>query len=525
MQSVEKLPEDFPIQSLLIANRGEIALRIIRACKDMGIRSIAVYSFADRGSLYVREADDAICIGEPQASQSYLNIPKLIAAAQQTGASAIHPGYGFLSENPDFAQACADANIIFVGPPAHIQRLLGEKTSARNVALQAHAPIPPGVNHDIADAAEAKRLADSIGYPVLLKAASGGGGKGIRFVYRPEDLEDALRLARSEAKAAFNDERVYLEKAIKPARHIEVQIFGDAYGNVAHLGERECSLQRRNQKLVEETPSAVLSDALRNEITAAAVNIAKHAGYVSAGTVEFLLDNEKNFYFMEVNTRLQVEHPVTELRTGIDLVKEQIRVAGGLPLSFRQEDIHFSGHAIECRITAEDSLNKFLPSAGFVQEVHEPQGPGVRVDSGLFRGAEVSLYYDSLLAKLIVWGANRDEAITRMKRALQEYSIIGLKTTIPFAIYIMEHPRFIAADLSTGFIAETWDVDAEKIKNGAEILSDPSYVGLTHSQAMAALAAIEMMTGSHGVSNTEETAPAQSVSRWKSTGLGWRRSI
>ncbi len=452
----------FPFDSVLVANRGEIAVRVIRACRDLGLRSVAVYSEADRLAQHVRMADLAVCIGPPAASASYLNIERLIDAARQTKAGAIHPGYGFLSENPDFAQACADAGIVFVGPPAPVQRLLGEKTSARRIAIDAKVPIASGVNEDIADATTAMKLAEQIGYPVLLKAAAGGGGKGIRFIYHPDEMEDALRNARAEAQSAFGDARVYLEKAIKPAQHIEVQIFADQHGNVVHLGERECSLQRRHQKLVEESPSPALDDDLRERITGAAVRLAKQCGYVNAGTVEFLLGPDRQFYFMEVNTRLQVEHPVTEWRTGIDLVREQLRVAAGLPLSFRQRDIQFQGHAIECRITAEDPANRFLPSTGAITQLHEPSGPGVRVDSSLYPGMEVSLFYDSLLAKLVVWGPDRDTAIARSLRALHEYVIGGVRTTIPFAQYALSHPRFIAGDLSIDFIAETWGAEHEQ---------------------------------------------------------------
>ena len=512
--------EHFPFDTVLIANRGEIAVRIIRACRDLGLRSVAVYSEADRRSAHVRMADIAICIGPAIASASYLNIEKLISVARETGAGAIHPGYGFLSENPDFAQACADAGIVFVGPPAAVQRALGEKTSARRLAIEAQVPIAPGVNDDITDVATAQALATQFGYPVLLKAASGGGGKGIRFIYHPEEIEDALRNARDEARAAFGDARVYMEKAIIPARHIEVQIFGDQFGNVVHLGERECTLQRRHQKLVEESPSVALDPDLRHRITEASVRLAKSCGYVNAGTVEFLLGPDKQFYFMEVNTRLQVEHPVTEWCTGLDLVREQLRIAAGLPLSFRQEDIVFRGHAIECRITAEDPQNQFLPSIGTITHVEEPSGPGVRVDSSLFAGMDVSLYYDSLLAKLIVWGPDRDTAIARSLRALREFTITGVRTTVPFAEFALSHPRFIAGDLSLSFISETWTADNAA---GPIALDVPRGTQELSAELVVALAAA-LTAAQNGPAATAPQPPEATASnRWRDSGRAWQR--
>ena len=446
----------FAFSKVLIANRGEIAVRIIRACRDLGLGTVAVYSDADRTATHVRLADEAVHLGASAPSESYLNITKILDAARQTGAGAIHPGYGFLSENADFADACAAAGLIFVGPPGDVMRRLGEKTAAKRIALEAGVPIVPGYNARLESAEAATRIAEEIGYPVLLKAAAGGGGKGIRFVHRPDELAASLRLAMSEARTAFGDDTVYMEKAVHPARHIEVQIFGDTQGNAVHLGERECSIQRRHQKLIEESPSVALDDELRGRFTSAAVALAKAAGYVNAGTVEFLLGPDRNFYFLEVNTRLQVEHPVTELRTGLDLVREQLRVASGLPLSFTQEQVHFSGHAIESRITAEDPANRFLPASGTIVALRDPAGPGVRVDSGLYEGMQVSLYYDSMLAKLICWGADRAEAITRLRRALSEYTIDGVRTTVPFAQWLLAHPRFQAGDFSTDFIAEEW---------------------------------------------------------------------
>ncbi len=511
---------DYPFDTVLIANRGEIAVRIIRACRDLGLHSVAIYSEADRLSAHVRLADRAVLIGPAAANQSYLAIDKVIAAAKSTGAGAIHPGYGFLSENADFAQACADAGIVFIGPPAAVQRALGEKTSARRIAIEAQVPIAPGINADVVDAAEARRLADDIGYPVLLKAAAGGGGKGIRFIFAPEEIESALPAARAEAQAAFGDARVYLEKAITPARHIEVQIFGDTHGNVVHLGERECSLQRRHQKLIEESPSVALDTDLRARITSAAVRLAQRCGYVNAGTVEFLLGPDRQFYFMEVNTRLQVEHPVTEWCTGLDLVREQIRVAAGLPLSFRQEDIQFRGHAIECRIAAEDPENRFLPSTGTVEQLVEPSGPGVRVDSMLYTGLEVSLYYDSLLAKLIVWGPDRKTAIARTLRALREYAIGGVHTTIPLHQYLLEHPRFIAGDLALSFIDDTWNADQAKPTPPA--INEETSASVHAPAFVAAIAAAIAAQQPHGESRTiAQSGSRPPRSRWRDNGRTW----
>ncbi len=459
---------DWPFQKVLIANRGEIAVRIIRACRELGLSSVAVYSDADRNSLHVRMADEAYHIGPSQAAKSYLDIPTIIEVARRAGAQAVHPGYGFLSENAAFVDACTAAGLIFVGPPASIQRAVGEKTSARNAAHAADVPIVPGAMLDgVPDDAIAV-LADKIGYPLLLKAAAGGGGKGIRFVRDPKDLPASLRTARSEAKSAFGDDRVYLEKAVYPARHIEVQFIADTHGNVVHLGERECSIQRRHQKLIEEAPSPALDEELRQSITGSAVTLIRSIHYVNAGTAEFLLGPDRDFYFLEVNARIQVEHPVTEWVTGIDLVQEQFRVAAGLPLSFTQEQVALRGAAIEVRISAEDPENRFLPATGTVQALQLPSGPGVRVDSGMYAGLQVPLFYDPLLSKLIVWGKDRAHAIARMRRALDEYSVIGVRTTLPFARWLMEHPRYLAGDMSTDFIAEEWDT-----RNAATPASPP----------------------------------------------------
>ncbi|GCE47755.1 acetyl-CoA carboxylase biotin carboxylase subunit/propionyl-CoA carboxylase alpha chain [Thermosporothrix hazakensis] len=447
----------WPFQKVLVANRGEIALRVIRACRELGLRSVAVYSDVDRNALHVRMADEAYHIGPAVAAQSYLSIPALLDVARRSGAQAVHPGYGFLSENAEFVRACTEAGLIFVGPPAEAQLAMGEKTAARRTASEAGVPIVPGAMADVADDAEAVAIAEKIGYPLLLKAAAGGGGKGIRFVRDSRELLPSLRTARSEAMSAFGDSRVYLEKAIAPARHVEVQFIADTHGNVVHLGERECSIQRRHQKLIEESPSPIVDAELRERMTSATINLVRSIQYVNAGTAEFLVGPDRNFYFLEVNARVQVEHPVTEWVTGIDLVQEQFRVAAGLPLSFTQEQVELRGSAIECRISAEDPENRFLPATGTVQALQEPSGPGVRVDSSLYAGLQVPLYYDPLLSKLIVWGKDRMQAIARLRRALDEYHIVGVRTTIPFARWLMDHPRFIAGDMSTDFIAEEWD--------------------------------------------------------------------
>src|SRR2546421_12074352 len=447
----------WPFQKVLVANRGEIAVRVIRACRELGLTSVAVYSDADSNALHVRMADEAYHIGPSQATRSYLHIPTIIEVARHAGAQAIHPGYGFLAENAAFVDACTAAGLIFVGPAAEAQRAMGEKTAARRTAQAVGVPIVPGAMSDVEDDAEAEEIAEHLGYPLLLKAAAGGGGKGIRFVRDPKDLLPALRTARSEARSAFGDGRVYIEKAVSPARHIEVQFIADNYGHVVHLGERECSIQRRHQKLIEEAPSPALDPALREKITSSAVNLVGAINYVNAGTAEFLLGPERNFYFLEVNARIQVEHPVTEWCTGLDLVQEQFRVAAGQPLSFTQEQVVLRGAAIECRISAEDPENRFLPATGTVQALQEPSGPGVRVDSSLYQGLQVPLFYDPLLAKLIVWGNDRPQAIARMRRALAEYQVLGVRTTLPFARWLMDNPRFIEGDMSTDFVAEEWE--------------------------------------------------------------------
>ncbi|HXG65720.1 MAG TPA: acetyl-CoA carboxylase biotin carboxylase subunit [Blastocatellia bacterium] len=439
-------------KKLLIANRGEIAVRIARACREMGISPVAVYSDADRAALHVRVADQAVHIGPSPSSESYLQIDKIIAAAKQTGAEAIHPGYGFLSENADFAGAVEQAGLTLIGPPASAMRAMGSKTSARTVAEEAGAPIVPGTTAPLASVEEAERVAARIGYPVMLKAAAGGGGKGLRLVRSREEIAAAFRLAQSEAASSFKDASVYIEKYIERPRHIEIQLIGDRHGKLVYLGERECSLQRRHQKVLEECPSPIVDEEMRRAMGEAAVRIARAAGYVNAGTIEFLVDQDRNFYFLEMNTRLQVEHPVTEMVTGRDLVHEQIRVAAGGPLSFSQDEIVMRGAAIECRIYAEDPENNFLPSPGRIARIRTPSGPGVREDSGVYEGWEVPVYYDPLLAKFCVWGETRQAAINRLARALNEYAIEGIRTSLPFFRAVVRNEAFRQGDFDTGFI-------------------------------------------------------------------------
>jgi acetyl-CoA carboxylase biotin carboxylase subunit len=440
------------IAKVLVANRGEIAVRVIRGCREQGIAAVAVYSEADREALHVQAADEAYLLGPAPAAESYLAIDKLVRVAKAAGADAVHPGYGFLAENAAFAEACAAAGLVFVGPPPSAIRAMGDKTAARRVAREMGVPTVPGTVEPLRSDDEARATAREIGYPVMLKAAMGGGGKGMRLVQREEDLVAALRMARGEAESAFGDASVYVEKAIVEPRHIEVQILADAHGRVVHLGERECSIQRRHQKLIEESPSPFVDEDLRRRLGEAAVRVARAAGYVNAGTVEFLVDADRNFYFLEVNTRLQVEHPVTELVTGIDLVRQQLRVAAGEPLDFAQDDVRWRGHAIECRLNAEDPFAGWLPSPGTITRLRPAAGPWVRDDSGVYEGAAIPRFYDTLMAKLIVWGADRGAAIARMARALEEYRVSGVKTTIPVLRRIVAHPDFAAGRLSTAFL-------------------------------------------------------------------------
>ncbi|MGH9395837.1 MAG: acetyl-CoA carboxylase biotin carboxylase subunit [Terriglobia bacterium] len=437
---------------ILVANRGEIAVRVMRACREMGIYTVAVYSDADRNALHVRYADEAYRIGLPPSVESYLRIDHILEAARASQTEAIHPGYGFLSENPEFASECAKSGIVFIGPTARAMELMGSKTAARRAVIQAGLPVVPGTSGNLESFEEVKHAAASLGYPVMLKAAAGGGGKGLRTVEREIDLESAFRTARSEAQNAFNDASVYLEKHLNRPRHIEVQILGDHHGHIVHLGERECSLQRRHQKVMEESPSPFVSEELRRRIGETAVRIGQLAGYTNAGTVEFLVDQDRNFYFLEMNTRLQVEHPVTEAVTGIDLVKVQIRIAAGEPLPWSQTDVERRGHALECRIYAEDPLNNFFPSPGLIRRLRVPMGPGIRDDSGIYEGWTVPLEYDPLLSKLVAWGRGRQEAMARMRRALSEYQVMGIKTNIGFFRRLLDHPDFVAGDFDTAFL-------------------------------------------------------------------------
>lgn len=441
-------------KKILIANRGEIACRVIRACREMKIATVAVYSDADREALHVRMADESYNVGPPPSAESYLRRDKIIEIAKQSGAEAIHPGYGFLSENAEFVREVTNGGLTFIGPPPEAMEGMGGKMSARKIAIAAGVPVVPGTTEALTSIDEAKRIAAEFGYPVMLKASAGGGGKGMRLVETEMEMRSALETAQSEARASFGDDAVYIEKAVVRPRHIEIQVFSDKHGNHVHLGERECSIQRRHQKVVEEAPSPINSDELRAEMGACAVKVAAAVNYVGAGTVEFLVsDLDKSFYFLEMNTRLQVEHPVTELVTGIDLVREQINVAWGEKLSFTQNDVKLTGHAIECRVYAEDPENNFLPSPGKITRLRLPQGPGVRDDGGVYEGSEVSIYYDPMISKFAVYGRDRSEAIDRMRRALAEYEIGGIKTTLSFFREIMEDEEFISGQLDTSFIA------------------------------------------------------------------------
>lgn len=439
-------------RKVMVANRGEIAVRILRALKEIGIPTLTLYSEADRNSLHVRMADEAYCIGPPPAEESYLQIGKIINLAKDKGVDGIHPGYGFLAENPLFAQACDDAGINFIGPPASAIEAMGSKTHSREMMQKAGVPVVPGTTKPVRDEAEIIRVANELGFPIVLKAVSGGGGKGMRVVQQEEEVRSAFRLTQSEAQSAFGDPAIYVEKYLENPRHIEIQILGDKHGNMVYLGERECTIQRRHQKVIEESPSVLVDEEMRRQMGEIAVRAARAVGYFSAGTVEFLADKHKNFYFLEMNTRLQVEHPVTEMVTGIDLVKEMFKIATGQKLAYTQEDIKFRGAAIECRIYAEDPQNNFFPCPGKILSLRVPGGPGVRDDTGVYPGFEIPIYYDPLLSKLITWGRDREEAIQRMSRALQEYIITGVKTVIPFLQSVMEDEHFRKGDITTEYI-------------------------------------------------------------------------
>ncbi len=440
------------MKKILVANRGEIALRIMRSAREMGIQTVAVYSEADRNALHVRYADEAVCIGPAASNQSYLVFDKILSSCKQTGAEAIHPGYGFLSENAAFARAVKEAGLVLIGPSPEAMEMMGNKLSAKAAALKYNIPMVPGTEEAISNVQEAKKRAEEVGFPILIKAAAGGGGKGMRIVDRVEDFEEQMKLAVSEATSAFGDGSVFIERYVSSPRHIEIQVLGDTHGNIVHLFERECSVQRRHQKVVEEAPSAVLTPEIREQMGKCAVDVARSCNYVGAGTVEFILDEKLNFYFLEMNTRLQVEHPVTEMITGLDLVKEQIKIARGEKLSFKQEDLAIKGHAVELRVYAEDPANNFLPDIGTLQTYRLPQGPGVRVDDGFEEGMEIPIYYDPMIAKLITYGKNREEAIERMIRAIDEYQITGIETTLPFGKFVMQHEAFTSGKFDTHFV-------------------------------------------------------------------------
>ncbi len=517
-------------RKLLVANRGEIAIRILRSCRELNIPSVAVFSEADRNSRHVRFADEAYCIGPSPATQSYLNITRIIAVSKQAGVDAIHPGYGFLAENADFAEACGQAGIIFVGPSPRTIRLLGNKIQARLIAKAQGVPIVAGTEA-IHDPAAAIASADAIGYPVLIKAAAGGGGRGIRQVDSGAEMAAALQIASNEALTAFGDGGVYVEKYLAPVRHIEVQIIADRFGNTIALAERECSIQRRHQKLIEECPSPAIHADLRRKLNEAAVIVAKAAEYVNVGTVEFLLDKEHNFYFLEMNTRLQVEHPVTELVTGADLVADQMRVAAGEPLGYPEEPQRFRGWAIECRISAEDPEHNFVPSVGTIAFAREPAGPGIRVESALYNGFTVSEFYDPLVAKVTAWGRDRPEAIRRMRRALHEFQIVGVRTNLPFHMAVMEDTRFLAGEFDTGFldteIAPARLDSAEALRAAVAVAALLSHQRLHPSSGSAAQALDGYAEHSNGA------GPAPAGTGWKRAGraanaatmrgTGWRR--
>ena len=440
------------IKKVLIANRGEIAVRIIRACREMGIETVAVYSEADREALHTKLADEAVCIGPAPSSESYLSMDRIISATIITGADAIHPGFGFLSENSKFAELCEQCNITFIGPKSQVIARLGNKQEARNTMMAAGVPVIPGSKEAIYDVETGAKIAEKIGYPVIIKAALGGGGKGMRVAQTAEEFEASFQTAQKESQMAFGDNTMYIEHFVQHPRHIEFQILADSYGNVIHLGERDCSIQRNHQKMIEEAPSIALSDELRQRMGEAAVRAARAAGYENAGTIEFLLEKNGNFYFMEMNTRIQVEHPVTEWVTGIDLVKEQIRIASGKKLSYTQDQVHLSGHAIECRINAENPAKGFRPSPGTIQDMYLPGGKGIRIDSAIYSGYTIPPYYDSMVAKLIVWARNRKEAIRKMQSALGEVIIEGIDTNVDYQYEIVNHPDFISGDIDIEFI-------------------------------------------------------------------------
>ncbi|TGE28641.1 acetyl-CoA carboxylase biotin carboxylase subunit [Hymenobacter metallicola] len=498
------------IKKLLVANRGEIALRVLRSAKEMGLQTVAIYSEADRNALHVRYADEAVCVGGPQSSESYLRGDAILEVCRRLGVDAIHPGYGFLSENAEFARMVTEAGLIFVGPSPEAMNIMGDKLSAKQAVKAYNIPLVPGTDEAISDVEEAKRIAAEVGFPILIKASAGGGGKGMRIVNNAAEFEEQMQLAINEATSAFGDGSVFIEKFVTGPRHIEIQVLGDEHGNIVHLFERECSIQRRHQKVIEEAPSSVLTPELRAEMGRCAVDVARACNYTGAGTVEFLLDDQRNFYFLEMNTRLQVEHPVTEQITGLDLVKEQIRVAQGLPLPFTQDELTITGHALELRVYAEDPQNNFLPDIGTLTTYVRPQGPGVRVDDGFEQGMDIPIYYDPMIAKLVTFGKDRTEAIERMLRAIDEYQITGIQTTLPFGSYVLRHPAFVSGNFDTNFVRDHFtpaDLDAAPNDTTAKLAAVLTAMLMTEKKAPAAA--------------TDAPASAQG-SGWKRNRLGVR---
>jgi len=487
MKSTDKLHTK-RFEKLLVANRGEIALRIIRACHELGIKTVAVYSDADRNAPHVRYADEAYHIGPPPARESYLVVDKLLDVARRSGAEAIHPGYGFLAERAFFAEACYDAGLVFVGPHPRAIEVMGDKQMARQAVIAAGVPVVPGTEPGLNDE-ELLAAAEKIGYPLLVKAVAGGGGKGMRPVHEADKLADSLAAARREAEAAFGDGTVYIEKMITEGRHIEIQVLADSHGNTIYLGERECSLQRRHQKLIEEAPSFVVDEDMRQRMGAVAVAAAQSVDYVNAGTIEFLVDKDKNFYFLEMNTRIQVEHPVTELVTGVDIAQEQLRIARGRKLRLSQDDIQIRGWAIECRINAEDPHNNYLPSTGVITTIRMPSGPGIRVDSGVYAGYQITPFYDSMISKLVCYGETRGEAVLRMRRALEEYRIMGVKTNIPFHQHMLDSHRFLTAQFDTKFVEDRFSMDDREMNHEMEAAILAALVAHKHSQKASQIVA------------------------------------
>lgn len=488
-------------KKILIANRGEIAVRVINTAREMGIKTVAVYSDFDKYSLFARKADEAFHIGASPAAESYLLADRIIEVAKKSGAEAIHPGYGFLSERGYFAKLCADNGIKFIGPTEHAIELLGSKTNAKEIAVRANVPTVPGTNHALVSVEEAIQVAEKIGYPILIKASAGGGGKGMRVVNDSKDLEASMRMAQNEARASFGDDSVFIEKYVLNPRHVEFQILADEHGNAVHLGERECSMQRRHQKVIEETPSVIMDDALRTAMGESAKRLVLESGYTNAGTVEFIVDDKNNFYFLEVNTRLQVEHPITEMLTGLDLVKEQLKVAYGKKLSFRQEDVKLHGAAIECRINAEDADNNFMPSIGKINYMSKEGGNGIREDSGIEQGDEISVYYDSMISKLISYGPDRPTAIAKMKRALKGYKIAGIKTNINFLLSLLESDAFISGKYHTQYIEKTF-------------MNELKHKEATPDMILAASLASAILKSSNDSTNHKPVLKNVSESKW-----------